>query len=186
MKVIVGLGNPGRRYERTRHNAGYMAVDLLARLAQASDWSKQCDALTVTAALPGGQVLLAKPVTFMNASGTAVRRLLDEYRQEPGDLIVLLDDLDLPLGRIRIRERGSAGGHHGLESLIRLLGSDEFIRVRLGIGEENMPEQKADFVLSEIPPAQAAAWDEMIARAAHAVQCIVADGASRAMSMFNA
>jgi peptidyl-tRNA hydrolase, PTH1 family len=186
MILVVGLGNPGRRYERTRHNAGFLVVDALARSARNQDWSMQSQSLVTEIVIAGQQVKLAKPTTYMNASGQAVRLLLDDYRLDWKDLIVVLDDLDLPLGRIRIRERGSAGGHHGAESIIRMIGCDEFIRVRLGIGEEKMPVEKAEFVLSEVSPGKAAEWAEMIARAAGAVQSIVADGASRAMSMFNA
>jgi peptidyl-tRNA hydrolase, PTH1 family len=186
VKIIVGLGNPGRRYERTRHNAGFMVVDGLARAARSQEWKLRCEALVAETIIAAQPAMLAKPVTYMNASGQAVRLLLEEYRLNNPDLVVVLDDLDLPLGRIRIRERGSAGGHHGVESIIRTLGSDEFVRVRLGIGEETMPLDKAEFVLSEVSPGRAAEWDEMIARAAGAVRSIVADGASRAMSMFNA
>lgn len=184
--MIAGLGNPGARYERNRHNAGYMVVDELAREAQAGLWRNQCQSLVCQAAIAGQPVLLAKPMSFMNASGRPVRLLLDEYRLDPGDLILILDELNLPLGRIRIRERGSAGGHHGMESIIRMLECDEIARVRLGIGQEDMPEEKAGFVLSDFPPGRAAEWKEMIARAAAAVRCMVADGISRAMSVFNA
>lgn len=185
MKLIVGLGNPGRRYEGTRHNAGYRVVEALAREAGSPAWWPRGKSLAAEGTLAGEPVILAKPLTYMNDSGHAVRFLLDVSRLDPSGLVVILDDLDLPFGRIRIRERGSAGGHHGMESIIRMLESEEFIRVRLGIGEENMPEDKAGFVLAEIPPGRAAEWDEMIARAARAVACIVADGASRAMSLFN-
>lgn len=184
--MIVGLGNPGARYERTRHNAGYMVIDELARDAQAGAWRNRCQASVCEAMIAARPVLLAKPLTFMNASGQAVRRLLEEYRLEPRDLILILDELNLPLGRIRIRERGSSGGHNGMESIIRMLGSDEIVRVRLGIGQEDMPEEKAGFVLSDFPPGRAAEWNEMIARAAEAVRSLVADGTSRAMSVFNA
>ncbi|MBZ5499010.1 MAG: aminoacyl-tRNA hydrolase [Acidobacteriia bacterium] len=186
MKLIVGLGNPGVRYQRTRHNAGYMVIDELAREARTGAWHTQCQSLLCTAAIAAQQVLLAKPVTFMNASGRAVQLLLDEYRIDPRELILILDDFNLPLGRVRIRERGSSGGHNGMESVICTLNRDEVIRVRLGIGEENMPEEKAEFVLSDFPPGEAAQVSEMIGRAAGAVRLIVTDGASRAMSVFNA
>ncbi len=186
MRLIVGLGNPGARYERTRHNAGYMVIDELAREARAGAWSTRCQASVCTSEIAGRQVLLAKPLTFMNASGRAFRLLLDEYGVEPGAALVVLDDLNLLLGRIRIRERGSSGGHHGLESIARELGSDEIVRVRLGIGQETMPEDKAEFVLSDFPAESTAEVNEMIARAAQAVRTIVTDGLSRAMSLFNA
>lgn len=186
MRLIAGLGNPGGRYEQTRHNVGFMVLDELAREAQAGAWSKQCHSLVCMATISAQPVLLAKPLTFMNVSGEAIRLLLDKHGIDPKDLILVLDDLNLPLGRIRIRERGSAGGHNGMESIIRMLNSDEIIRVRLGIGQENMPDDKAEFVLANFPPAQAAELKEMVARAAQSVRCMVSDGVTRAMSVFNA
>lgn len=186
MKLIVGLGNPGARYERTRHNAGFMVLDELAREAQAPSWSAGCRSLVCTATIAAQPVLLAKPRTFMNCSGLAVQLLLAESRLDPKEMIVVLDDLNLPLGRIRVRERGSAGGHHGMESIAGMLNSDEIIRVRLGIGEENMPEDRAGFVLSAVPPGKETEWQEMIVRAAQAVRMMLSDGISRAMSVFNA
>lgn len=186
MKLIVGLGNPGARYQRTRHNAGYMVVDEVAREARAAAWKVQRESLVVMTTMAAQNVLLSKPLTFMNASGHAVLPLLNAYRIDLKDLILVLDDLNLPLGKIRVRERGSSGGHNGMESVIRVLNSDEIIRVRVGIGEENMPEEKADFVLADFPPEAAAVLQVMIARAAQAVRSIVTDGASRAMAVFNA
>jgi PTH1 family peptidyl-tRNA hydrolase len=186
VRLIAGLGNPGARYEQTRHNVGFMVLDELARGAQAGTWSKQCQSLVCVATIAAQPVLLAKPLTFMNVSGDAIRLLLDRYGVDPKDLILIVDDLNLSLGRIRIRERGSSGGHHGMESIIRMLDSDEIIRVRLGIGQENMPEDKAEFVLANFPPDQEEELKEMVARAAQSVRCLVSDGVSRAMSVFNA
>ena len=186
MKLIVGLGNPGARYESTRHNVGYMVLDELAQEAQNGAWSARCHALVCAVTVAAKPALLAKPLTYMNLSGQAIRSLLDEYRLDPKELILVLDDLNLPFGRIRIRERGSSGGHNGMESIICMLDSDEIIRVRLGIGQEDMPDEKAGFVLSDFSPDQAAELKAMITRAALAVRCIVAEGASRAMSDFNA
>ncbi len=186
MKLIVGLGNPGARYESTRHNVGYMVLDEMARAASTGAWSAKCHSLVCPATVAAEPVLLAKPLTFMNISGQAVRLLLDESGLDPKELILVLDDLNLPFGRIRIRERGSSGGHNGMESIICMLNSDEIIRVRLGIGQEDMPEEKAEFVLSSFPPDRVADLKEMIARAALAVRWIIAEGASRAMSVFNA
>ncbi len=186
MRLIIGLGNPGTRYQSTRHNVGYRVLDELAQEAQTGAWLTKCHSLVCTATVAAEPVLLAKPLTFMNLSGQAVRFLLDEYRLDPKELILVLDDLNLPFGRMRVRERGSSGGHNGMESIIRMLNSDEIIRVRLGIGQEDMPEEKAGFVLSDFPPDRAAELKAMIARAALAVQCIIAEGASRAMSVFNA
>ena len=186
MRLIVGLGNPGVRYERTRHNVGYKVIEELAREAQTGSWSMQCRSLITAATIATQPALLAKPLTFMNASGLAVQLLLEEYRVSAKELILILDDLNLPLGRIRIRERGSAGGHNGMESVILALNSEEIMRVRAGIGEENMPDDKAEFVLSDFPPGKAAEAEEMISRAAQAVRSIITDGVSRAMAVYNA
>jgi peptidyl-tRNA hydrolase, PTH1 family len=186
VRLIVGLGNPGARYRATRHNAGAMVIDELAREAETGARAFRCHSLACAATVAGEPVLLAKPLTYMNLSGEAVRSLLDECGLDPTQLILVCDDLNLPFGRIRIRERGSAGGHKGMESVIRSLDSDEFVRVRLGIGQEDMPEAKAGFVLAEFPADQAAELKEMVARGAQAVRCIIREGTSRAMSVFNA
>jgi len=186
MRLIVGLGNPGARYQRTRHNAGFMVLDELAREARTPSWSAGCRSLVCGATIAAQPALLAKPCTYMNASGSAVQLLLAEYRLDAGEMIVVLDDLNLPLGRIRIRERGSAGGHRGMESIAGMLNSDQIIRVRLGIGEENMPDDRAGFVLSAVLPCRETEWQEMIARAAQAVRMMLSDGLSKAMSVFNA
>lgn len=184
-KVIVGLGNPGDQYARNRHNAGFMAVEALAREAS-SDWSADVLSRTSRAEISGCRVLLAKPSTYMNYSGKAVHVLLSALRRTPEDLLLVVDDLSLPFGRIRIRERGSAGGHNGLESVLTILGTDEILRVRMGIGEENMPEDKADFVLSDFPPEQKTELSEMIMKAGDAVKSILRDGVSKTMTIFNA
>ena len=186
MRLIVGLGNPGVRYQRTRHNAGFMVVEALARDTHAGTWLFQCESLLCHSNIGPEQVLLAKPLTFMNVSGRAVHLLLREHGIEVKDMILVLDDLNLPLGRIRIRERGSTGGHRGLESVARVLETEEFIRVRLGIGEESMPEDKAGFVLAEFPPAKESDREDMVARGAQAVRFVIAEGVQRAMSVFNA
>ena len=180
------MGNPGARYQATRHNAGAMVIDELAREAETGAWSFRCHSLVCVANVAGEPALLAKPLTYMNLSGEAVFSLLEECSLDAKQLILVYDDLNLPFGRIRIRERGSAGGHKGMESVIRRLDSDEFIRVRLGIGQEDMPEAKAGFVLSEFTAGQAEALQEMIARAVRAVRCIIGESTSRAMSDFNA
>jgi PTH1 family peptidyl-tRNA hydrolase len=185
-RVIVGLGNPGRRYERNRHNVGFMVVDALAAARHGSAWSMEGSSQTCRLDLEGESVIAVKPLTYMNRSGEAVRHLRVRYGFEPPDFLVVLDDLSLPLGRLRIRERGSAGGHHGLESLLQALESNEILRLRLGIGEEEMPPEKADFVLSDFPADKQETVDEMIARACAAVQTILRDGVARAMAVYNA
>lgn len=186
MNLIVGLGNPGAAYQGTRHNAGFLVIDGLAEDAGTKRWRAECQSLVCEAEVGGRPALLAKPLTFMNLSGHAVRLLLNEYRLEHTDLLVVVDDFSLPLGKVRVRERGSAGGHNGLESIFRALESDEFVRVRLGIGEEDMPEDKARFVLSAFPAERDGEVREMVLRAMRAVQVVLRDGAPQAMSLFNA
>ena len=185
-KVIVGLGNPGEWYARNRHNIGFMVIEALARESGSGIWSTEIMARSCRAKIGGCQVLLAEPLTYMNASGKAVQYLLSAFGRAPQDLVLVLDDLDLPFGRLRIRERGSAGGHRGLESILTSLGSDEVLRVRLGIGEEQMPEDKAEFVLADVPPARQIELNEMIGKAGNAVKSILCDGVSKAMAVFNA
>lgn len=185
-KLIVGLGNPGPRYRETRHNAGYMAVDALARKIGTDAWSMKCRSRIARGRIGSEKVLLAKPLTYMNLSGEAVRLLVAEYGLDSEDVVVVYDDLNLPLGKVRIRERGSAGGHRGMESILGALDGRTFVRVRLGIGEENMPEDRTGFVLAEFPPDRRAEVSTMIARGIEAVEAIVRDGISRAMSEFNA
>jgi peptidyl-tRNA hydrolase, PTH1 family len=184
-KIIVGLGNPGEQYIRSRHNAGFMAMEALAREA-AGNWSTYMLSRICRIEIGGRQVLLAEPLTYMNHSGKAVHVLLSALQRNPEDLLLVLDDLNLPFGRIRIRERGSAGGHHGLESILTIFNTDEILRVRMGIGEEQMPQDKTDFVLSDFPPGKQTELDEMIINADDAVKSILRDGASKSMAMFNA
>ena len=180
------MGNPGERYARTRHNAGFMVADALARERGVREWRRECESLVCSTQIAGTQVAVAKPLTYMNLSGHAVELLLTSFGLGPRQLVVVLDDLNLPFGGIRVRERGSAGGHLGLESILRMLGTDEVPRVRLGIGEENAPADKAEFVLSEFPPESEQTLDEMIARAARAAEMTITDGIEKTMSVFNA
>ena len=182
--IIVGLGNPGEKYARTRHNVGFMVLDALAHKASAI-WITDKNARTCRVEIAGCRTLLVEPLTYMNRSGEVLPALLGKYGREARDVIVLIDDLSLPLGRIRVRERGSAGGHHGLESILDALDTDEVIRVRLGIGEEHMPKGKADYVLSDFPAGRKAEVDDMIAKAGDAVSTILKDGVSQTMALFN-
>lgn len=184
-KVIVGLGNPGEQYARNRHNVGFMALEALAREASAN-WSTYLLSRACRIEIRGCQVLLAEPLTYMNHSGKAVHVLLSALQRNPQDLLLVVDDLNLPLGRIRVRERGTAGGHHGLESILDVLNTDEIVRVRMGIGEEQMPEDKSDFVLSDFPPEKQAELDDMITRTGNAVKSILSDGVAKTMAIFNA
>jgi len=177
-RIIVGLGNPGAKYARTRHNAGFMVLDDLTRESSAA-WIFDGNARTCRVEIAGCRTLLVEPLTYMNRSGEVLPALLDKYGREARDVVVILDDLSLPLGRIRVRERGSSGGHHGLESVMKCLDTDEVIRVRLGIGEEHMPKDKAEYVLSDFPAERRAELDDMIAKAGDAVRTILKTGAAK-------
>jgi PTH1 family peptidyl-tRNA hydrolase len=184
-RIIVGLGNPGEQYARNRHNVGFMAVEALAREASSEKWSTCMLSRICRPVISGCPVLLVEPLTYMNNSGKAVHVLLSAMRRTPQDLVLLFDDLNLPFGRIRIRERGSSGGHHGLDSIITVLNTDEIVRVRIGIGEEQMPADKAEFVLSDFPPESQSELDAMISKAGNAVKSILSEGVSRTMALFN-
>ncbi len=186
LKIVVGLGNPGKQYARTRHNAGHMVIDALASEFAKESWHKQCLSLVCRAELGGSRVLLAKPQTFMNRSGEAVLRLIERHKPALADILLVVDDFNLSFGRIRIRKSGSAGGHNGLESVFQTLQTLNFIRVRLGIGEQDMPGDKAGFVLEEFPPERGEELKDMITRASDAVVMILSGGVSKAMSVFNA
>lgn len=185
MRLVVGLGNPGERYRRTRHNAGFMAVDALAARAGVARGRDEADAWVAEANVGGEEVRLAKPLTFMNRSGATVARLLEATGGTPGDLVVVVDDVALELGTLRVRESGSHGGHNGLRSLIDVLGTDEFVRVRIGIRKGELPEDLAGYVLGEFPPEDVLVVQEVVGWAADAVTCIVKYGAVETMNRFN-
>ncbi len=186
MKLIVGLGNPGIEYQFTPHNMGFLAVDRLAERHGAHVSNRRCRAQTGKAVIAGEEVLLAKPETYMNLSGMSVRELAGEFEIDPTrDLIVVYDELDLPLGTIRIRQRGSSAGHNGIESIMGALGTEEFVRVRLGIAPDHPVRDGAAYVLSQFKKAQYEAVDRELDTAADAVEMIVGEGAAKAMSMFN-
>ena len=184
--LIVGLGNPGADYEWSRHNLGFMLIDRLAKEAGIECKSRECQALVGRGELEGAAVRLVKPQTFMNLSGATVSCLIAKHGlEQPPQLIVISDDLALPSGRIRIRERGSAGGHNGLKSIIASIGTDEFIRIRLGIQPEHPVTDTKRFVLDQIPRSAREEVEQMIDRAAEALRCILRDGVLRAMSEYN-
>ena len=183
MKAIVGLGNPGAEYKLTRHNVGFEVVDELARR-----WNvrlKPWKALANVAVVSGHEVVLVEPKTFMNNSGQAVRAVADYYRLDPHDVLVVVDEVQLPLGRIRVRRSGSAGGHNGLKSVIEHLGA-EFPRLRIGVDRGDRRWDLADRVLSRFLPAEREVVDQAIARAADAADTFVNDGLEPAMNRFNA
>ncbi|MBN1570511.1 MAG: aminoacyl-tRNA hydrolase [Acidobacteria bacterium] len=184
-RIIIGLGNPGEQYARNRHNIGFMVVESLARKAGGL-WARYQLSRVCRIEISGCPVLLAEPLTYMNRSGKAVDALLSTFQRKPQDLLLVVDDLNLPFGRIRIRERGTAGGHHGLESILNILETDEVVRVRMGIGEEQIPGDKSDFVLSDFPQQKQAELDGMILKAGNAIKSILSDGVSKTMAIFNA
>jgi PTH1 family peptidyl-tRNA hydrolase len=184
VKLVVGLGNPGSRYASTRHNVGFMVVDRLAQRWRATITKKQCGALIGGTEFDGERVWLAKPQTFMNLSGEAVSCLLHFYRLTPADLMVIYDERDLPVGKVRLRERGSAGGHRGVASIIQMLGTNEFPRVRIGIGRP--PEMDAvDHVLSGFPPEERSLIGDALEKAVMAVEDALRDTLAVAMNKYN-
>jgi PTH1 family peptidyl-tRNA hydrolase len=186
VKLIVGLGNPGIEYQFTPHNLGFLALDSIAEDCGAQISNRRSRALTGKCSIAGHEVLLAKPETYMNLSGVAVGALVAELGIDATkDLIVIYDELDLPFGTIRIRERGSAGGHNGVKSLIAALGTEEFLRIRLGIGPDFEVRDGARYVLAQMKKAQLAAAGEMLDQASAAVKVILQEGASVAMNRFN-
>ena len=187
MGIIVGLGNPGSEYEWTRHNLGFMLIDKLAADAGASVKRRECRSLVGGAVIEGERVKLAKPQTFMNLSGEAVACLIAKFDSPDAgkSLIIIGDDLALPFGTIRLRARGSAGGHNGLRSIIAALGTNEFIRLRIGIQPEHPVSDAKRFVLDEFPKAEQPAVKEILERGAEAVRAVLRDGIAKAMSMFN-
>ncbi len=184
--LIVGLGNPGQQYENTRHNAGFRAVDALAGALGCELKRIQFKGLTGTAALGGHRVLLLKPSTYMNLSGESVRDALEYYKIPVERLLVFVDDISLDPGRLRIRRKGSAGGHNGLKSIIYLLGRDDFARVKLGVGQKPHPDYDlAAWVLGRFPKEDAAALDEACSHAKDIAELFVAGDLAEAMNRYN-
>jgi PTH1 family peptidyl-tRNA hydrolase len=186
VKLVVGLGNPGIEYQFTPHNLGFLTVDRLAERANVDVVSRRCQAATAKTKVAGHEVMLVKPETFMNLSGLSVRKLVDEFEIEPANgLVVVYDELDLPFGTLRIKQRGGTAGHNGVESLVGSLGTDEFIRVRLGIQPDHPVRDGAKFVLGQFKKPQLEAVSDLIDRAADAVEAILKDGLPGAMNRFN-
>jgi peptidyl-tRNA hydrolase, PTH1 family len=185
--LIVGLGNPGERYEWTRHNLGFMLVDLLARQSNALVKRAECRALVGRAEIEGRRVELVKPQTYMNLSGESVACLAKKREgfKASGDLLVVSDDIALPFGTIRLRARGSSGGQKGLKNIISVLGTDEFPRLRVGIKPEHPVGDTASYVLERFPRAQHAEVEEVLGRCAEALRAVIRDGIEKAMSQFN-
>jgi PTH1 family peptidyl-tRNA hydrolase len=187
LRLVVGLGNPGRKYVGTRHNAGFMSVDQLVRRWKI-DWArkKKFGAQVAKTERGGQRVILCKPETFMNASGEAVRALADYYKAPTTGLLVVVDDADLPVGEIRLRARGSSGGHHGLESIEQHLGTREFARLRIGIGRgEAAVREITGHVLAEFSRAERELMDKVLTQVCEQIECWVDEGISQAMNRFN-
>jgi PTH1 family peptidyl-tRNA hydrolase len=185
--LIVGLGNPGERYEWTRHNLGFMLVDFVARQSNALVKRAECRALVGRAELEGRAVELVKPQTYMNLSGESVACLVRKREgfKAASDLLVISDDIALPFGSIRLRPRGSSGGQKGLKNIISVLGTDEFLRLRVGIRPEHPVGDTASYVLERFPRAQHAEVEKILERGAEALRAVIRDGIDKAMSQFN-
>lgn len=184
--IVAGLGNPGRKYEKTRHNAGFMAMDLLAR-EEGFEYKKlKFHALIADEVIDGKRCLLMKPQTMMNLSGEAILEAADYYNIPEENILILFDDVTLDVGKTRIRRKGSAGGHNGIKSIISCLGSEEFPRIKIGVGKKPSPEwDMADWVLSEIPSGDSAALEEALKNATKAIRLLVNGETEKAMNLYN-
>lgn len=185
MYLIAGLGNPTREYEKTRHNVGFEAIDILADKAGTTVTEKKHKALYGKGYIGGQKVILAKPQTYMNLSGESIREIVDFYKIEPENIIILCDDINLSEGQLRIRLKGSAGGHNGLKNIISHLGTQEFPRIRIGVGEKPRGMDLADYVLGRFPKEQQAVMEEAYRDAAEAACMMIEDGADAAMNHYN-
>lgn len=193
MKLIVGLGNPGKSYAHHRHNIGFRCINYFARLHSIPIKQRQCRSRIGIGEVAGTELLLAKPQTFVNRSGETVSQLMHRYNVPLSDLLIICDDLDLPLGKIRLRHSGGAGGHKGMESLISALGSQDFHRIRVGIGRpsqaQELPSYEEDiivaYVLSDFNPSEEEIIRTAIAQVADAIYCVLTEGITTAMNKFN-
>ena len=184
--LLVCLGNPGDKYENTRHNVGFMVADEIGERQNAPIQKLKFKALTNLFTISGQKVLVMKPITYMNLSGEAVRQAVDFYKIQPDHVLVVSDDTALALGRLRIRKGGSAGGHNGLKNIILHLGTDQFPRLRVGVGEKPHPDyDMADWVLGKFTGEDKKTMDAAVKRAADAIECILAEGLDRGMNRFN-
>lgn len=186
MYIIVGLGNPGKEYDKTRHNIGFATIDKIAEKEDIDVCEKKHKAIIGKGYIDGQKVILAKPQTFMNLSGESVRQLIDYYKvDEKSELIVISDDISLDVGHIRVRKKGSAGGHNGLKNIIAHLGHDTFVRIKIGVGEKPKGYDLADYVLGHFSMDEQMTMDEAAERAYNAVRMIITEDADAAMNAFN-
>lgn len=186
MYIIVGLGNPDRQYQNTRHNIGFDVIDAIAEKYDIAMGEKKHKAVIGKGFIAGQKVVLVKPQTYMNLSGESVRAVIDFYKvDEKTELIVVSDDVSLDVGRIRIRKKGSAGGHNGLKNIILHLGHDEFMRVRMGVGEKPQGRDLADYVLGHFTKTDREVMDESVQNAAAAIEVMITRGPDAAMNLYN-
>jgi peptidyl-tRNA hydrolase, PTH1 family len=185
MRLVVGLGNAGKKFEWTPHNAGFLAVDALAQRAGIRVTRPEAKSLVGRGQFAGHEVVLAKPQTMMNLSGVAVRMLVERYECDPSETIVLIDETDLPWGMLRIRQRGRNSTHNGLQSIISALSTDEFIRIRMGVRPEQMWGERIDYVLQQMGREERRIAQEMAGEAVDAIESILTEGVAKAMSKFN-
>lgn len=186
MYIIVGLGNPGREYQNTRHNIGFDVIDVIAKQENIGVLEKKHKAVIGKGYLDGQKVILAKPQTYMNLSGESIRALIDYYKiDETFELIVIADDVSLDVGQLRIRKKGSAGGHNGLKSIITHLGHDGFIRIKMGVGEKPKNYDLADYVLGHFVKEERSIMDDAAMRALEAIRLIIREDADMAMNQYN-
>jgi peptidyl-tRNA hydrolase, PTH1 family len=186
--LVVGLGNPGIEYQWTPHNAGFLAIDRLAQRSGAVVSNRRCRALTATTRIAGREVVLAKPETFMNLSGLSVRAMVEEFEAGREDLLVLYDELALPLGTLRVRAGGSSGGHNGARSLNGALATEEWARIRIGVGPDGLEtasRRGKDYLLTPMRKKELAVLDEVLDRVADAVETVIVSGVAAAMSKWN-
>jgi len=186
MKIIIGLGNPGKKYEETRHNAGFMAIDKISDKWGIPVQQAKFRALVGEGRIDGAKVLLVKPQTYMNLSGESVGEILRFYKLTPEDILVIYDELDLPLGQLRLREKGSAGGHNGIKSLIQHLGTQEFKRIRIGISRPPQGMSVSDYVLGTFSAAERAQIEETVSLAAEASVLWLRESFVNVMNRYNA
>lgn len=186
MYMIVGLGNPTKEYENTRHNIGFDTIDAIAEKYDIAVLEKKHKALIGKGFIEGQKVILAKPLTYMNLSGESVRELVDYYKiEETQELIVIFDDISLDVGQLRIRKKGSAGGHNGVKNIIKQLGHDTFMRIKMGVGEKPKGYDLADYVLGHFSEKERKIMDDSVEKAADAVKMMLFEGADAAMNVYN-
>ena len=185
MYIIVGLGNPGKEYENTRHNVGFRMIDHIADAIGTDISEKKHKALVGKGVLDGNKVILVKPQTYMNLSGDSARQVLDYYKEDDSNLIVIYDDISLDVGRIRVRGKGSAGGHNGIKSIISCLGHDSFLRIKVGVGDKPKGYDLADYVLGHFSKEDAACIDSEAEKVKEAVSVLMNEGIDKAMNRFN-